>query len=294
MSDPVENFGEYDPDGTETFKTDIHGRLERYIDRHDRGPYAPKDRKRFKHFWEMKRVLPAVRSNERKGVGLARFIVKKYLASEQIYLKITDGLPDQVALNVWKNAFKTLAIRHNEMRAAIDEFIRKGGLDDERWGPKDVDVDVLTYWTANYPRSSNDKREGELFPFYHNIYSVRNKPELEFPYRNEFSLQDPPISTHVEYGMEDLIPIGTHDKVVAPLELQAIRSIAKMIVEQFLNHNEILIDAADSLPPVPLRIAIWKDAFFRLGRRVIYDRTVMDDIAHNSGFQYVPGENVSL
>jgi hypothetical protein len=267
-------YPDYNPDGDHAFLADKRGRLFQYKKARN------SDYKRINSYRKIKSLLPTVRSKERKGTGLARFIVKQYLSNETFYPRLTDKLPDHQALSVWKNAFKLLAVRHNETRAVVDDFVKRGGLDEQAFGQKDFNRDAMSVppWVADRVRFSESKQEDSPFPYYHNIYAMRDIPGIRFEYENRFR--------------EDKPPIGVLGGTVAPLLVQTIRTIANSIVEKFINENEIHIDATDGFPELQLQIAVWKDAFFRLGRQVLYDRIRIDDIMSSTTVMYAPGERL--
>jgi hypothetical protein len=259
MSDIVEvRRRRYDEEPEyETYETDEHGRLLKYV------TFDPdEDIERDKRFKRVKIIYPSSRSTKRQGVGISRYIVKCFLVRGDFMGHVTDQIEASEGRRVWMNAFETLAYKYNEMRDSIDKFVAAGGADFEVWGEPDPE-----HW-----RSYGDG-PGEPWEIRIKQRKVEGNP---YPY---FA------------GFANAFKLSTESpkQPTTTLLAQSVATVSEILVKDFINRNEIGVHHTESLPD-DLAIAVWKHAAHRLGLVMRTQRFRIGHIVEETAMLETPEE----
>jgi hypothetical protein len=225
------------------YKADWAGRPHKYFHQLEKG-------NKFVGNWSgVKVTYPLLRSTARRGTGISRYIAKFFLARGILLVNCINEL------RVWQDVFNLLGVKHNEARAALNDFVARGGLEEEIWGNK---------WEL-YKTPGFDRKD----------WKNQVDPSSPFPHLNA-------IEEYTEMNMADAnIPIHlAQGGGVASLRTQTIRKAADSIMRMFWEDNVIDHSLTDNLPD-DIQLIVWKDACMRLGKRVLYYRRKLADSAAN-------------
>jgi hypothetical protein len=225
------------------------------------------------YYKNIKQIFPPNRNNCHSAKNIAWFICRSYLDYETFLPNITHGLPDEVALRIWKEAVSSLAARNDEMRRYVAAFIAKGGLDEEYWGVKG---DNDASYTELYSRKFDDK-------FKHQIFANCKYEHFPAIYRYVYDIEE-------ELGVKyEEPPIGVSHNQPAPLRLQIIRTAAREMSREWYEWNELKKDPTENMM-ITEQIEVWKDACFHLAKQIMYDRHVIGFLLDTSFVLAAPGE----